>query len=103
MEYQLVIQFAGDSSADLDSMVELEEVLAEALDDIAEVDGHDVGSGEINIFILTSDPVATFSRAKPTLKKFKYLHAATAAYREIDGENYTVIWPEGSRQKFTVS
>jgi len=84
-------------------MVALEDELAEALSDVAEVDGHDVGSGETNIFILTTDPAATFELAKPVLERTGHLTAVTAAYRETEGEQYTVVWPKGSRKKFTVA
>ena len=103
MDYQLVLQFRGDSLDDFDAMVALEDELTEELGDSADVDGHDVGSGETNIFIFTSDPAATFERARPVLERAKQFKAVTAAYREVNGERYTVIWPEGSRQKFAVA
>lgn len=65
MDYQLVLQFEGDSFEILDSIVELEDNLIEALDDIAEVDGHEVGSGEANIYIFTSDPSVAFQSKRP--------------------------------------
>ena len=103
MDYMLVLQFRGDSLGDLDATVALEDELIEELGDAADVDGHDVGSGETNIFILTSDPAAIFRRAKPVLERRKQLQALTAAYRAVEGERYTVIWPEGSRSKFKVA
>ena len=103
MNYQLVLQFRSDSFDDFDTMVVLEGELIEALSDAAKVDGHDVGSGETNIFILTSDPEATFSLAKPVFGRTIHLPAVTAAYREADGNRYTVIWPKGSHEKFTVA
>jgi hypothetical protein len=103
MDYQLVLQFRGDSLDDFNAVVALENELIEALSDAAEVDGHDVGSGETDIFIRTSDSEAAFSLAKPVLERAKYLQTVTAAYREADGDRYTVIWPKGSRKKFTVA
>jgi|SRR5688572_11656416 len=103
MDYQLVLQFRGDSLADFDAMVALEDELIEALGDAADVDGHDIGSGETNIFILTADPVAAFGLAKPVLERTRRLREVTAAYREAKGDRYTVIWPKGSRKKFKVT
>lgn len=60
MKYQLVLQFQGDSLCDYDAMVALEDGLIAALDDSANVDGHDVGSGEVNIFIFTDEPKKAF-------------------------------------------
>jgi hypothetical protein len=103
MKYQLTLQFRGDALDDYDAMVALEDELTEALGDSADVDGHDCGSGETNIFIFTSDPAATFHRVRPVLERTRHLQAVTAAYREVDGERYTVIWPEGSQREFTVA
>ena len=102
MDYQLVFQFRGDSLQDFDAMVTLEDELIAELGDSADVDGHDCGSGETNIFIFTSDPAATFGRARPVLDRRQQLQAVTAAYREVGGERYTVIWPEGSRAEFSL-
>ena len=103
MQYQLTIQFAGDSLADYDAMIALEDELTEQLGDSADVDGHDSGSGETNIFIITPDPAATFQRVRSVLERTQDLQAVTAAYREVDGERYTVIWPEGSQGEFRVA
>ena len=103
MRYQLVLQFRGDSLADYDTMVALEDCLTKDLGHSAKVDSHDCGSGEANIFILTSDPAATFWRVRQTLQRNEQLEAVTAAYRDVEGENYTVIWPEGSETAFNVT
>jgi hypothetical protein len=103
MRYQLTLHFRGDSLADYDAMVALEDDLTEELGDSADVDGHDCGSGEANIFIFTSDPAATFQRIRPVLERTAHLQSVTAAYREVDGERYTVIWPEGLRRDFAVA
>jgi len=103
MRYQLVLQFRGDTLADYDQMVALEDRLIEDLGDSADVDGHDCGSGETNLFIFTSDPAATFWRVRETLKQEGRLEAVTAAYREVAGERYTVLWPEGSAEQFRVA
>ena len=64
MTFQLVLQFNSDSLSDYDAMVTLEDELIQELGDAADVDGHDIGSGQTNIFIVTSDPESTFGRAK---------------------------------------
>src|SRR5436190_21316646 len=69
MRYQLVLQFRGDSLADYDAMVALEDQLIDDLGHSAKVDGHDCGSGETNIFIFTSDPSVTFWRIRQTLER----------------------------------
>jgi len=102
MRYQLVLQFSGDSLADFDAMVALEGELIEELTD-ADVDGHDVGSGEVNIFTITSDPERTFRAVRPVLERRQSLQTLTAAYRRAEGSDYTIIWPEGSTNEFRVA
>lgn len=84
-------------------MIALEDALIEVLGDSAKVDGHDVGSGEVNIFILTDEPEQTFQQARPVLELRGRLPALTAAYRSVTGESYTVIWPEHSREAFKIA
>jgi len=68
MKYQLVLQFSADSLADFDELTSLEQALQETLSGVAEVDGHDFGVREFNIFILTDDPVHTFVLAEPIVE-----------------------------------
>jgi hypothetical protein len=103
MRYQLVLQFRGDSLADYDQIVALENKLIEDLDQTANVDGHDCGADETNIFIFTSDPGATFWRIRQRLRQEGQLESVRAAYRPVDGERFTMIWPEGSTQAFALA
>ena len=103
MRYQLVLQFPGDSPADFDTLLTVEEKLAAMLSDVADVDGHDIGSGEANIFVLTDDPRDTFDKALPVLKDCADVDSMRAAFREITGETYTVLWPRDFRGKFAVA
>ena len=103
MKYQLVLQFSGDSLKDYDTMIAAEDALIEELSDSAKVDGHDVGSGEVNIFILTNEPLKTFRRAKLVLERLGRLNAVTAAYRSVNSEQYTVLWPEAAHLEFKIA
>lgn len=103
MSYQLVLQIRDDSLADFDVMMNLEKELSIELNDIAEVDGHDMGCGEINIFILTKNPTAVFEASKPILDRFKLLHDVKAGYRLLSDDIYTTIWPDNSTDKFLVA
>jgi hypothetical protein len=53
MKYQLVLQFQAESVQQFDELAVLEDLLVENLPSHSVVDGHDFGSGELNIFILT--------------------------------------------------
>lgn len=102
MKYQLVLQFPGEQIEDFDNMLKLEMDLALTLGAEHVVDGHDIGSGEMNIFIQTNNPEEAFSKAKGSLGEFdssKYV----AAYRDFEDEIYTVIFPANYSGVFCVN
>ncbi len=63
MQYQLVLQFPLAEDFDFDALIELETKLTFELGSVHDVDGHDIGSGEVNIFILTNNPDEAFKNA----------------------------------------
>ena len=67
MKYQLVLQWPASSIRDFDTLIEIEDVLLEGLKDGSDVDGHDAGSNEMNIFIQTNNPEITFKEIKAVL------------------------------------
>lgn len=103
MDYQLVLQLRGDSAEGLEFLIELEERLAGSLGPMAEIDGHDIGSGEANIFIRANDPVATFETLKPVLAQAELLSEVTAAFREGSDSRYTILWPSQSKTTFRIA
>jgi len=58
--YQLVFQLPGVSQLDFEEMIGLEEELTSAIGDLGQVDGHDMGHGEMNIFVHTESPIRLF-------------------------------------------
>jgi len=95
VKYQLVLQCRGTTMSDFDHLVQLETALEEFLGPGADVDGHDFGSGEMNLFIITDHPVETFESVLPLLEREGCLASLRAGYREIKGEKFTVLWPLG--------
>ena len=94
MKYHLIIQFPEELYGDLDWISDLEDRLDESIID-AEVDGHDMGGGEVNIFIHANNPVDTFKIAKTILEEDGVeLKNIKFAYREINDDNYIPLWPE---------
>jgi ribosomal 30S subunit maturation factor RimM len=94
MKYQLVLQWSGSSLKDYDETIAIEDKLIENLSKGGKVDGHDAGSGEVNIFILTDDPERTFSEAKAILGNSDRWLSVRVAYRKITKDHYTILWPE---------
>jgi hypothetical protein len=100
--HQLVLQFTANSLRDYDDLVGLEQQLAAVLAD-SRVDGHDMGSGEANIFIITSDAQQTFRELLPVLQNAGRLADVTAAYRQTDEDRYHILWPEDSQREFVIA
>ena len=102
MEYQLVLQFSISESTDFDDLIDLEGRLILALGGDHVVDGHDFGSGEMNLFIHTDDPVAAFELCRPGIQP-TLLATLKAAYRELSGDDYSWIYPQYSDTEFRVT
>jgi hypothetical protein len=94
MKYQLVLQWPSTSIKDYDAMIEIEDALIANLSAEDEVDGHDAGSGEMNIFIRTDSPERAFNEVKTILGSCDYWVDARVAYRELGGDDYAVLWPK---------
>lgn len=96
MNYLLILQWPVHSGMNIDSIVAIEDNLIQRLSKGSEVDGHDFGSGEANIFIITKAPQKTFDESMEILKSIGYSDHVRIAFREISGKKYTVLWPHSS-------
>ena len=94
MKYQLVLQWPASSIKDYDAMIEVENALVVNLSPANDVDGHDAGSGEVNIFIRTDDPKRAFNEVKAILGTRDFWVDARVAYREVAESGYTILWPK---------
>lgn len=97
MKYQLVLQLPASSIKDYDSMIELEEAVRQSLAELGHVDGHDAGSGEMNIFILTDYPERAFARIKQLLGTKDFMPDLKVAYRIIGNDEFTILHPSNLR------
>lgn len=95
MEYLLVLQLPITTLADFDRMIELEELIRADLGNLAEVDGHDAGSGEGNIFIFTDNPSDVFARIRAMAEMAQVLPLLKAAYREVEQATFVILHPIG--------
>jgi len=96
-KYRLVIQVPIASTGDFDRLIEAEERIDALLKDLGRVHGHETGSGEGNLFIDTDTPELTLQKALPCLDE-KSRDLAKAAYRETEGETYSILWPPGLKE-----
>jgi len=95
MKYQLVLQLPASSIKDYDAMIELEETIIRSLGNLGKVDGHDAGSGEMNIFVLTEHPKLAFERVKQVLGTKDFMPDLKVAYREVGQDEFTILHPTG--------
>ncbi|HVQ88201.1 MAG TPA: ABC transporter [Actinomycetes bacterium] len=95
MRHILVLQWPGSAQADFEELVNMEDELERSLSVDASVDGHDFGSGEMNIFIGTDQPPQTFADVQRVLSHWPRWTDVRAAHREQSGDTYTVLWPVG--------
>ena len=99
--FQLVLQFANWDSSHFDDLISLEEKLVSAVGSRGSVDGHDAGSGEANIFILTEAPIDVLRDCIPIVQQSPF-SAFTAGYRDLKSDSYERMWPRGDRSPFVV-
>jgi hypothetical protein len=95
MRHILVLQWLGTSEADYEALLEMEDELENSPSDHLSVDGHDFGSGEMNIFIETDNPALAFADAEAILGGRPRWAEVRAAHRGETGETYTVLRPAG--------
>jgi len=96
MKFQVVLQWPAWSVNDFNRMIEIENLLIEKLSEQCEVDGHDFGAEETNIFVYTDDPLRAFEEIRAILSGHRLWPHARSAYRRVDGTEYTVLWPKGA-------
>ena len=96
MTFQLILQFPANGIDDFDRLIAFEDAIGESIGRLGVVDGHDAGSGEMNVFIFTDDPIACFDKIKMMPELQPLLSELKAAYREEAREAYNVIYPSPS-------
>ena len=98
MRFQLVLQLPFASLEDYDALIALEEQVSATLGDSGDVDGHDAGSGEMNIFIFTDEPVLAFARIAAGLGSSGLMANLKAGYRERGAEVFVALYPKDLRE-----
>ena len=101
-EYQLVFQLRGSSQLDFEEMIALEGELRSGIGELGEVDGHDVGQGQMNVFVLTPSPIRCFERVRLLPGFARAMPRLKVAFRPLDGDGYEVLHPPGL-SSFTVT
>lgn len=99
--FQLVLQFAPWSDRGFDDLMRLEDQLS-SLVPSGSIDGHDLGSNEANIFILTNDPASVLQSCVPVIAQAGLLSKLSAGFRALDRDEFSRLWPYGDSSAFSV-
>ncbi len=102
MKYQLVLQFPLTENFDFDALIELETKLTFELGSEHDVDGHDFGSGEMNIFIHTNSPDDAFEKIIVLLSD-QFPPILKAAYRIVGSDQFIWLHPANNKEVFHVA
>jgi hypothetical protein len=106
MNHQLVLQFQGDDDDTLDKVIALEDRLIEVLDGSTsvEVDGHEPGEGVINLVLLAKNAAKVWEKIEPIVEEASdELDINAVAFRSLDGEDFTVLWPVDYEGEFEMA
>ena len=101
MKYQLVLQFPANSESDFEKLIDLEDKIEAQMGSEHEVDGHDFGGGEMNLFIFTNDATDAFDKIQKIISVTTY-PGLKAAFRHVEGDEYTLLWPKDACCTFSV-
>jgi hypothetical protein len=96
--YQLVLQLPGSSLKDYDAMVQLESLINAGLGNLGSADGHDMGMGEMNIFVHTDHPELAFEKIKSLIGTRDFMPDLKVAFRNVGKDNYTILHPAGLKE-----
>ena len=102
MNYQLILQWSIADMSDFDDLVRIEEDIAAGISEVSDVDGHDSGANEVNIFVHTNDPLRAFGEISEKLGHSPEWATVRIAYRDFDSDEFKTLWPVGLK-KFDVT
>jgi hypothetical protein len=94
VNYQLVLQWVSPDIPTFDELIAFEDSVIVLLGETGEVDGHDVGSAEANIFLETDDPRECWSILSHALRSEAMIASVSVGYRRHDEEQFVPLWPE---------
>jgi hypothetical protein len=106
MNHQLVLQFEGNDDDTLEKVIELEDRLIAAFDGstMAEVDGHEPGDGVINLVLLTKNATKVWEKIEPIVEDASdELEINAVAFRPLEGDDFTVLWPTDFEGEFEMA
>jgi len=99
-KWQLVIEFPGGSPEEFKKLAALQEEMDDHLTS-GEVDGNDVGSGFMNIYIMTKSLNRCWGEAMMFVGKHG-MRPSGAGARDLKKEGFIRLWPKGEKRPFSL-
>lgn len=103
---QVIVQFPFTEQSSLDSFLELEEAFINLFaqrNPYAEVDGHDVGQGKFNIFIVPKGSWGPVLERVHGLLKLRGLLSTAMVAKQLKGSGkFVVAWPADYSGEFAL-
>ena len=99
-------QFRNAARYSTRETIAAEDRLIDALDGstTAEVDGHEPGDGVINLILLAKNAAKVWEKIEPIVEGASdELDINAVAFRELDGEEFTVLWPVDFEGEFELA
>jgi hypothetical protein len=90
---ELVLQLPAESGKCYQTLLELENSILTGLGWLGSAGGHDLGKGEMNIFVRTNEPEFIFEKIKASMGTQDFLPEMKVAYRDVGKDNYTILYP----------
>lgn len=98
-----MIQLPQSAFQEFDDLVRYEDMLIDVLANAHDVDGHDMGSGEVNFYVLTDDPTVALCTIRDAGDGSLLSHLQVrAAARLMDGEGHEPLGPVRDEREFTI-
>jgi len=92
-KYQVVIEFLCTNEDDFDRILAVEDAAITKCGDTCKIDGHDIGNGIMNLFILSN----SYSDAKALILNLPELRGLDThmrmGYRLVDNSEYHPLYP----------
>lgn len=101
--YQVVIQFPATFFPDQASIEAFGERIADCMPRTHEYDGFDEGSGTTNYFLYSNTPNAILTNFRKYLGTNKVERKVRIAYRSVDVDVWTNLWPKRDERLFDYS
>lgn len=98
--YQVVVQFPEAFFASSAEVEAFGEKLATSLPHTHEYDGFDAGFGTVNYFVYSNTPTAVLANFRKYLGTNKVEKKVRIAYRDVDSEEFIVVWPKRENRPF---